>query len=436
MFAAHGRAHRLLNWTAIGLYVTFEASGHRVVVDAARGSEMFDSEDKLQAAKAMLQHENGQTEHAQPTLQPGHIKNANQLVARPKDWLSMLEAVRRQSFQKVMVPPSTSQDLQGHEGAKAANPNAPLTHWQEVEATIPGMLLDPWLRTLFFIVVCIILWVLRYWATLPNKAPPSQPCASPSARKGGHGSSTFTSKLSCTRRSAIPGGGRQAPGIEPGSVADPCWSPGLSCQSLEVLVSKPWFVISDDALGKWKSQRSDAPLPVLGFGGGRPLMYATFESAANESTMFLSQVLGPEGSPLAALRAPMPVCGRPVHALRVQGQGGALFGWLLRLEDKSGFALRRRGRELLSVRREDRQLCLAAPSAGTSTGACSSGKLGLASWCGDAEGHLEVRVDAGVDAVLVLCCVLAEVLFGGGPYERDERTDEPAPRQDVSGAVQ
>jgi len=192
-----------------------------------------------------------------------------------------------------------------------------------------------------------------------------------------------------------------------GMVENTLRSPPALCPALVLPHCEAWFAVSIEKL-----MEGQGSFDVLGL-SGNPLLRATIKGEPSIGrTVEISMT--PSRSPtLASIGAPEnPARQSGPPALEVRGTGGKHYGDL-RPSGVGCFSLFTETHEVLQLSNDKStgQLLLYIPA--------DSNPIAKAARCVESTffsgvEHLEVRVNPGVDAVLVLVCVLAVVLFGGG----------------------
>lgn len=182
-------------------------------------------------------------------------------------------------------------------------------------------------------------------------------------------------------------------------------APPPLCPALVLPHCEAWFAVSVEKL-----MEGVGSFDVLGL-SGNPLLRATVRHTGQGRCIEVSMT--PASSPtLASIGAPsMAAMGGAPPALEVHAAGGCPYGEL-RPSRGGGYSLTCKGEEvvLLASDPQTGRLLLYAP--GERVPLACAARCTESAFCG--EQYLEVRVNPGVDAVLVLCCVLAVALFGGG----------------------
>eukprot|EP00403_Amphidinium_massartii_P010438 CAMPEP_0178422992 /NCGR_PEP_ID=MMETSP0689_2-20121128/27461_1 /TAXON_ID=160604 /ORGANISM="Amphidinium massartii, Strain CS-259" /LENGTH=493 /DNA_ID=CAMNT_0020044577 /DNA_START=81 /DNA_END=1558 /DNA_ORIENTATION=- len=176
------------------------------------------------------------------------------------------------------------------------------------------------------------------------------------------------------------------------------------CKALILPHAEARFVIKMESLMK-----GEGAFEILGL-SGRPLLKATVRSMDGGARRFVDLSMTPARSPTLASAGVFPSGHSSAGpSLKVLGAGGAPYGEL-RQPASGRYSLVVDGDETLSSESSNGQLLFYNP-AGTNIATASRGSSpGVL----DGTEHLEVRAIPGVDSILVLCCVLAVMLFGGG----------------------
>lgn len=176
------------------------------------------------------------------------------------------------------------------------------------------------------------------------------------------------------------------------------------CPALVMPHCEAWFAVSMERL-----MEGAGSFDILGLSGAALLRATVLHSA--EGSRIIEMSMTPARSPtLASIGVPGP----GFSSLQVCGAGGAPYGELQPSPGPQGrYSLTIGNAEVMSIVSEAQggRLLLYVPGSASPLGTVSRGTEG--DFFHGAE-HLEVCVNPGVDAVLVLCCVLAVVLFGGG----------------------
>eukprot|EP00448_Togula_jolla_P037454 CAMPEP_0170624480 /NCGR_PEP_ID=MMETSP0224-20130122/30252_1 /TAXON_ID=285029 /ORGANISM="Togula jolla, Strain CCCM 725" /LENGTH=484 /DNA_ID=CAMNT_0010950999 /DNA_START=70 /DNA_END=1524 /DNA_ORIENTATION=+ len=191
--------------------------------------------------------------------------------------------------------------------------------------------------------------------------------------------------------------------IAPASAPSVNVAPPALCPALVLPQCEAWFAVSVEKL-----MEGIGSFDVLGL-SGNPLLRANVRhSQGGGRTIEVSMM--PGNPMLASIGTPTEAsCGPGV--LEVRNSTGWLYGYL-KPTARREYALVCDDKTVLTLNSDDHgRLVLCAAGSSSPLARASKGMEGGVFV--NAE-HLQVRVDPGVDAVLMLCCVLAVVLFGGG----------------------
>lgn len=170
------------------------------------------------------------------------------------------------------------------------------------------------------------------------------------------------------------------------------------CPTLVLPHCEAWFAVSMERLLEGASS-----FPLIGL-SQNPLLYASVQQDRPKGGHTVNIAMTPSSPPLASVRT-----SAESDALEIVGIGGGSYGFLTPSK-KGVYILVCDGAEVLSLLSDESGYLLNDLS--SEVGATDP--LARASRCLDASfaNHLEMRVKKGVDAVLVICCVLGVALFG------------------------
>lgn len=188
-------------------------------------------------------------------------------------------------------------------------------------------------------------------------------------------------------------------------------SPPPLCSSLVLPACEGHFAVAVPALAA-VDEAGGGSLDIVGLTGNR-LLRATAQDVSGGRLLEISMthpgsapratVAPPVKSADGALMSPpgrMPPCG----ALEIRGADGSLYG-VLESKSPSHHVVRRRGRDVLAIHGTSRSLELTVHSGERLVADATGNSVNFGG-----QPHMELRVEAGIDPILVISCVLAIVL--------------------------
>eukprot|EP00418_Pyrodinium_bahamense_P039831 CAMPEP_0179196344 /NCGR_PEP_ID=MMETSP0796-20121207/97627_1 /TAXON_ID=73915 /ORGANISM="Pyrodinium bahamense, Strain pbaha01" /LENGTH=463 /DNA_ID=CAMNT_0020900743 /DNA_START=111 /DNA_END=1502 /DNA_ORIENTATION=+ len=198
-------------------------------------------------------------------------------------------------------------------------------------------------------------------------------------------------------------GGRLAASKAP--QARPAEMPPPLCSALVLPVCEAHFAVAVPALAAM-DESGGGSLDVVGL-SGNPLLRAAARQVPGGR--LLEVAMAHPGSQPRATIGPRPQDaegsgGLPQATQEIRGTGGSVYG-LLEARSSTCYAVTRSGRELLAIRgaSDSLELSVSVGERQVADVTCSGENFGGVP-------HLELKVQPGIDAVLVLSCVLAIVL--------------------------